>query len=151
MRFAVALFALTAVSSASSALVARQSLPNCAAPCLANANFDGCSPDDDSCLCHDQTFINSTTSCIQSSCTGSDLAEAEAFAQSLCLAVGVTLTAASATPTASATTPASAKTSAASTSAASTAASPSSTGAASSNGVSVLAGAAAALALAAVL
>ncbi|KIJ16487.1 hypothetical protein PAXINDRAFT_168597 [Paxillus involutus ATCC 200175] len=148
MRFAVALFALTAVSSVSSALIARQSLPNCAAPCLANANFDGCSPDDDTCLCHDQTFIDSTTSCIQSSCTGSDLAEAEAFAQSLCLAVGVTLTVASATSTASATAPASAKTSAASTSAA---ASPSSTGAASSNGVSVLAGAAAALALAAVL
>ncbi|KIK93680.1 hypothetical protein PAXRUDRAFT_144531 [Paxillus rubicundulus Ve08.2h10] len=137
MRFAVALFALTGVSSVSSALVARQSLPNCAAPCLTNANFDGCSPDDDSCLCHDQVFIDSTTSCIQSSCTGSDLAEAEAFAQSLCLAVGVTLTAASTIPTPMPYLVSSL--------------SPSSTGAASSNGISMFAGAAAAIALAAVL
>ncbi|KAF9224982.1 hypothetical protein BS17DRAFT_731760 [Gyrodon lividus] len=144
MRFAVALFALTvAVSSASSALIARQSLPNCAAPCLANANYGSCAPDDDTCLCNDQTFLNSTTTCIQSSCSGSDLTEAEAFAQALCLAVGVTLTANSATPTATAPTTASAT---------STSASPSpSTGAASSNSINMFAGAVAAFALAAVL
>ncbi|KIJ64734.1 hypothetical protein HYDPIDRAFT_28101 [Hydnomerulius pinastri MD-312] len=134
MRFSVALVALTAaVSSASAALIARQSLPNCAAPCLANADFGGCAQDDDTCLCNNQAFISSTTSCIQSSCTGNDLATAESFAQQLCLAVGVTLSAGTTTPSATG----------------SPSPSPS-TGAAMSNSINMFAGAAAAVALAAV-
>ncbi|KAH7883104.1 hypothetical protein F5I97DRAFT_1930688 [Phlebopus sp. FC_14] len=139
MRFTAAFFGLSViVSSVSAALVARQSLPNCAAPCLANANYGGCAQDDDTCLCHNQSFVNSTTSCIESSCSGSDLAEAESFAQQLCLAVGVTLTASTPAPTAT------------SSSTGSPSPSPS-TGGALSNGINTLAGAAAALALAAVL
>ncbi|KAG1805482.1 uncharacterized protein BJ212DRAFT_1392088 [Suillus subaureus] len=94
MRFAVVVLALTfAVQSAFTALLTRQSLPNCAVPCLTNADFGNCSSTDDS-------FVNSTTSCIQASCTGSDLTNANAASQSLCAAVGVTLTASSATATA---------------------------------------------------
>ncbi|KAF9233042.1 hypothetical protein BU15DRAFT_54385, partial [Melanogaster broomeanus] len=59
----------------------------CAAPCLANADYGGCSPTDDSCLCTNEVFLNSTTTCIEAACSGSDLAEAEAFSQALCLAV----------------------------------------------------------------
>ncbi|KAI6115318.1 hypothetical protein EDD16DRAFT_1594859 [Pisolithus croceorrhizus] len=100
MRAAVALVALSAaLSSASAGLVSRQSLPSCANPCITNANLGGCSATDDTCLCESQTFINSTTTCIESSCTGNDLQEAEQYAQSLCLAVGVTLTIATPTPT----------------------------------------------------
>ncbi|KAG2357901.1 hypothetical protein BDR07DRAFT_1222942, partial [Suillus spraguei] len=99
MRFAVVVLALS-VSSAFAALVTRQSMPNCAVPCLTNADFGNCSETDDSCLCHSQAFINSTTTCIQASCTGSDLSNAEAASQSLCAAVGVTLTTSSATASA---------------------------------------------------
>ncbi|KAI6112382.1 hypothetical protein EDD17DRAFT_1595822 [Pisolithus thermaeus] len=100
MRAAVAFVALSAaLSSVSAGLVSRQSLPSCANPCITNANLGGCSATDDTCLCENQTFINSTTTCIESSCTGNDLQEAEQYAQSLCLAVGVTLTIATPTPT----------------------------------------------------
>ncbi|KAG2159469.1 uncharacterized protein EDB93DRAFT_1115887 [Suillus bovinus] len=93
MRFAVVVLPLSvAVSSAFAALLTRQSLPSCAVPCLTNADFGNCSETDDNCLCHSEAFINSTTSCIQTSCTGSDLTNAEAASQSLCAAVGVTLT-----------------------------------------------------------
>ncbi|KAG2340382.1 hypothetical protein BDR05DRAFT_890056 [Suillus weaverae] len=95
MRFAVVVLSLSvAVSSAFATLIARQSLPNCAVACLTNANYGNCSSTDNNCLCHSQAFINSTTSCIQASCTGSDLTNAEAASQSLCAAVvccGVTL------------------------------------------------------------
>ncbi|KIK48523.1 hypothetical protein CY34DRAFT_68132, partial [Suillus luteus UH-Slu-Lm8-n1] len=76
-----------AVSSTFAALLTRQSLPNCAVSCLQNADYGNCASTDDSCLCHSQAFINSTTSCIQASCTGSDLTNAEAASQSLCAAV----------------------------------------------------------------
>ncbi|KAH7926880.1 hypothetical protein BV22DRAFT_1111399 [Leucogyrophana mollusca] len=142
MRFTFALVALSAaVSTASAAVVARQGLPNCAVPCLTDANFGGCAPDDDTCLCNNQTFIQSSTSCIQSSCTGSDLTNAESAAQQLCLAVGVTL---SSTPAATGSTSPSAASSAAA------APSPSGNGAASKR-INALAGAAAFVALAATL
>ncbi|KAG9310172.1 hypothetical protein JVU11DRAFT_9795 [Chiua virens] len=104
MRFAVPLSVLlAAVSSTLAALTARQSLPSCAVPCMENADTGSCAPVDDSCLCKNQQFINSTASCIASSCTGSDLQNADAYAQQLCLAVGVTLTESSATSTSTST------------------------------------------------
>ncbi|KAI6145231.1 hypothetical protein BKA82DRAFT_4171290 [Pisolithus tinctorius] len=104
MRFAVALVALSAaLSSMGAGLISRQSLPSCAEPCITNANLDGCSATDDTCLCNSQTFVNSATSCIESACTGSDLQQAEQFAQSLCLSVGVTLTIATPSATSSST------------------------------------------------
>ncbi|KAM5536780.1 hypothetical protein V8D89_009498 [Ganoderma adspersum] len=96
MRFFAVLALAAAVSAAS--LQRRQSFPSCSTTCLTNANFGSCDPLDDSCLCHDSGFISSVTNCIVGACTGSDLTNAEAAAQQLCLAVGVTLTA---TPTAS--------------------------------------------------
>ncbi|KAG1744817.1 hypothetical protein EDB19DRAFT_1874378 [Suillus lakei] len=143
MRFAVVVLALSvAFSSAYAALMARQSLPNCAVPCLTNADFGNCSETDDNCLCHSQAFINSTTTCIQSSCSGSDLTNAEAASQQLCAAVGVTLTVTSATSTA---------TTSSNGTATATTATPSSSNAASSHSINMLTGAAAFAILAASL
>ncbi|KAG1886686.1 hypothetical protein F4604DRAFT_1723072 [Suillus subluteus] len=141
MRFAVIVLALSfVVESAFTALLTRQSLPNCAVPCLTDADFGNCSSTDDSCLCHSQVFVNSTTSCIQASCTGSDLTNAEAASQSLCAAVGVTLTVSSATATATTSSNGTAIT-----------AKPPSTNAASSHSIDILTGAAAFAILAASL
>ncbi|KAI1792478.1 hypothetical protein LXA43DRAFT_1093711 [Ganoderma leucocontextum] len=96
MRFFAVLALAAAVSAAS--LQRRQSFPTCSQSCLTDANFGSCDPLDDACLCKDSGFVSSVTSCISSACTGSDLTNAEAAAQQLCLAVGITLTA---TPTAS--------------------------------------------------
>ncbi|KAG1792029.1 uncharacterized protein HD556DRAFT_1382354 [Suillus plorans] len=135
MRFAVVVLTLSvAVSSAFAALITRQSLPNCAVPCLTDADFGNCSSTDDNCLCHSQAFINSTTTCIHASCTGSDLTNADAASQSLCAAVGVTLTAGSAAATA---------TSSSNSTATATTAKPSSSNAASSHSINMLTGVAA--------
>ncbi|TFY57793.1 hypothetical protein EVJ58_g6814 [Rhodofomes roseus] len=137
MRCALALTTLlSALATAQASYILRRQFPNCAESCLANANFGSCSSSDDTCLCNSSVFVNSVTSCIQSSCTGSDLTTAESDAQQLCLAVGVTLSASSAA--ASSTSPSSSASSAAS--------SASVTGAANSarsHGVNALAGLAA--------
>ncbi|EGO01268.1 hypothetical protein SERLA73DRAFT_179413 [Serpula lacrymans var. lacrymans S7.3] len=140
MRFTLALLAFGAFSTASAGLVSRQaSLPNCAVACLIDANFGSCSSQDDACLCNDSAFVQSSTSCIQSSCTGSDLTNAEAAAQEMCAAVGVTLATASATTTSPTTTASS-----------TTSPSPSaSSNGATSHGISILAGSAAFAVLAA--
>ncbi|KAF7973778.1 hypothetical protein HWV62_14252 [Athelia sp. TMB] len=103
MRFSIALIALSAIASASASVFPRQTLPSCAVPCLQNANFGSCAEDDNVCLCNDQTFITSTTQCIEGACSGSDLTNAEQYSAALCKAVGVTLTS---TPSPSATAPA---------------------------------------------
>ncbi|OAX36897.1 hypothetical protein K503DRAFT_694271 [Rhizopogon vinicolor AM-OR11-026] len=96
MRFPIAILTLSAaLSSAFASLTARQSLPNCAATCLADADYGTCASTDDTCLCNSPAFINSTTTCIQATCTGSDLTSAEEASQALCAAVGVTLTSSS--------------------------------------------------------
>lgn len=60
---------------------------DCAEPCLADADTGDCNSADDTCLCNDSAFVNSVTSCIASSCTGSDLATADSDASQLCAAV----------------------------------------------------------------
>ncbi|KAI6121630.1 hypothetical protein F5141DRAFT_999573, partial [Pisolithus sp. B1] len=59
----------------------------CADTCITSANLGGCSATNDSCLCHSQSFVSAVTSCIETSCSGSDLQQAEEFVRSLCLAV----------------------------------------------------------------
>ncbi|KAI6020106.1 hypothetical protein PISMIDRAFT_678658 [Pisolithus microcarpus 441] len=142
MRVAVVLVALSAaLSSVSAGFVSRQTLPACAQTCITSANLGGCSATDDSCLCRNQSFVNAVTSCIESSCTGSDLQQAEEFAQSLCLAVGVTLTISTSTATS-----ASSASSAPSTSSTSSSQSPPNLGSATSSyGINVFAAAAAVL------
>ena len=56
----------------------------CADPCIANADLDGCFSDDNNCLCHSAAFVDSVTACIDTSCSGSDVATAEAVAQEIC-------------------------------------------------------------------
>jgi len=77
---------------ASASIVARQTAPSCAVPCLNDANFGSCSKQDYTCLCNSQPFVTSVTNCVESSCSGSDLANAETAAEAICSAVGVTLT-----------------------------------------------------------
>ncbi|KAF7985977.1 hypothetical protein HWV62_41276 [Athelia sp. TMB] len=94
MRFSTVLaaLALSAVASASTGLYARQSYPDCAIPCLEDADLGDCAATDNACLCADQAFVASTTACIAGACSGADLASADALAQELCAAAGVTLT-----------------------------------------------------------
>src|SRR5882762_918971 len=107
MRFTLSLVAIAgAVAAVSGSLVVRQTLPStnliclfittythlvvipgCAVSCLTNADFGSCSHSDNSCLCHSQSFINSTTICITNACSGADLANAEAYSQAICRSV----------------------------------------------------------------
>ncbi|OSX58336.1 hypothetical protein POSPLADRAFT_1041416 [Postia placenta MAD-698-R-SB12] len=141
MRFSLVLIALSGVVASASAMSTRAGIfkrqfPTCADSCLANADFGDCNESDDSCLCRNSAFVNSVTSCIQTSCTGSDIATADEDAQQLCLAVGVTLSASSASATA--TSPSS--TSATSATSASASSGAAKTGAAMTHGVSAIAG-----------
>ncbi|KAJ3982947.1 hypothetical protein F5890DRAFT_1526422 [Lentinula detonsa] len=106
MKFFLAVSILSAFTSTCASLISRQTFPSCSQACLANADLGSCSADDDTCLCNTPAFISSTASCIADSCTGNDLTEANAAAQDLCLAVGITLTASS-IPISTSTTPAS--------------------------------------------
>ncbi|KIO16738.1 hypothetical protein M407DRAFT_33598 [Tulasnella calospora MUT 4182] len=58
-------------------------------PCLANANTAGCAGSDNTCLCKSDTYLRSTTDCIQNACSAADLATAGSLAQQLCKAAGV--------------------------------------------------------------
>ncbi|TFY57822.1 hypothetical protein EVG20_g8390 [Dentipellis fragilis] len=104
MRFTFAIFAAAVASTASASnILARQAgYPNCAVPCLTSADFGSCSQTDLKCLCTSANFITSVTQCIESSCQGSDLTNAEAAAQSECAAIGVSLTSSIPGPTSSA-------------------------------------------------
>ncbi|PPQ70107.1 hypothetical protein CVT26_013392 [Gymnopilus dilepis] len=159
MRFSTVAFTLfgAAASVSASSLVARQgSLPDCAIPCTTQADLGGCVISDTHCLCTNEKFVSSTTSCIESKCTGSDLQAAIAYSQGLCLTVGVTL-ASSSTPATSPTAGGSNSSSSASqtsSGASSTATSPSSpaapsptNNAASAHGVNTLLGLSAAAGL----
>ncbi|KAF4603037.1 hypothetical protein EYR38_003442 [Pleurotus pulmonarius] len=85
MFFSLASIALLAVS------VAAQG--ECSLTCLdPTQSVNGCGPTDNACLCRDDAFISNTTECINTSCTGDDITNAQAAARSLCAAVGVTLT-----------------------------------------------------------
>jgi CFEM-containing surface protein len=63
-----------------------QNVPTCALTCISNANLGDCAQTDNACLCKNQQFIASTTTCIESTCTGSDLQEAIEFVQAICAA-----------------------------------------------------------------
>ncbi|KZP09227.1 hypothetical protein FIBSPDRAFT_1047496 [Athelia psychrophila] len=91
--FLIALFSVILSGSASaSTFYARQSLPSCAVPCIENANYGTCGQQDNVCMCNDDNFIDTTTACIESTCSGSDLINAEQYSQAICRSVGVTLT-----------------------------------------------------------
>ena len=59
-------------------------LVDCAQGCLANATSSVCQPGEVHCLCLDQQFINSTTTCFQNNCNGTDLQSADQTAQKNC-------------------------------------------------------------------
>ena len=112
MRFSTIAFTLfgAAASASASSLFARQDTlpgePNapsgyrvlrltvlcyillaCAIPCTTSANLGGCVATDTQCLCTNTAFVSSTTTCVQTACTGADLAAALKFSVDLCLKV----------------------------------------------------------------
>ncbi|KAI0701948.1 hypothetical protein BC835DRAFT_1517547 [Cytidiella melzeri] len=107
MRFALAAVLVVASTVSAVSLQARQaSFPNCALSCVTNPpNLFGCDASDNTCLCNSAPYVAATTQCIESACSASDAASAEALSRQLCAAVGVTLTS---TPSASSTAPATA-------------------------------------------
>jgi len=97
---------LISAVSASFVIYPRQvpGYPACAQGCLANATSDQCQPGEVHCLCLDTKFINSTTTCFDSNCNGTDLVAADKAARDNCALAGVTL-ASTATGTTSSSTP----------------------------------------------
>ncbi|KAJ8082593.1 hypothetical protein AAF712_012530 [Marasmius tenuissimus] len=87
MRFSTALWTLSAFV----ALASAQSVPPCALTCISSANTNGCSSTDLGCLCKNDEFIKSAAACIDSTCTGNDVATARESAQELCAGQGVSL------------------------------------------------------------
>ncbi|KAH8101715.1 hypothetical protein BXZ70DRAFT_931648 [Cristinia sonorae] len=86
MRAATVFVALSALVAS---VVAQY--PDCANPCIQNADVGSCFSDDLNCLCKSPSFINSTTKCIVDACSPEDTLTAQAVAQGFCLTVGVTL------------------------------------------------------------
>ncbi|THH29816.1 hypothetical protein EUX98_g4380 [Antrodiella citrinella] len=79
--FFLALSAVVASVSAANINIFRRQYPDCANPCIQNAQTGNCFSDDLNCLCQSSAFINSTTSCIIASCNAADTKTAEAVAQ----------------------------------------------------------------------
>ncbi|KAG8715041.1 hypothetical protein FRC11_006001 [Ceratobasidium sp. 423] len=90
MRVSIVLAALAAVASASS--IGKRQIPSCALTCMTSADTGSCASTDNTCLCKSESFVNSTYTCIASTCKGDDLTNAVAAARALCIAAGVTLT-----------------------------------------------------------
>jgi len=103
MRLSLTVLAglIVSASAASSGLWSRQQFPSCAGPCLSNAFFGSCQPNDYGCLCRSNAYINSVSSCFVNACSGVELQDAVSGALNLCAAVGVTLTNTLPSPTAS--------------------------------------------------
>jgi hypothetical protein len=105
MRVSIVLAALAAVASASS--VAKRQIPSCALgksnrlfritlshfplECMTSADTGSCAATDNTCLCGSDKFVQSTYSCISSTCSGSDLQSAVAAARALCVSAVSTL------------------------------------------------------------
>ncbi|CAE6537789.1 hypothetical protein RSOLAG22IIIB_05964 [Rhizoctonia solani] len=100
MRVSVVLVALAAVASAST--LSRRQYPSCAMTCAQSADYDGCSPTNNTCMCKSQKFVDSMTSCLDKTCSGDDLAKSKEISNAICVAAGVTLPSSS-TATATAT------------------------------------------------
>ncbi|KAH9974345.1 hypothetical protein BGW80DRAFT_1170516, partial [Lactifluus volemus] len=64
----------------------------CAQACIAQANLGACEATQATCLCNDQNFITSTTTCFEQTCDKADFQTAEAVALQICSAAGVTFT-----------------------------------------------------------
>ncbi|KAF8607390.1 hypothetical protein BDV93DRAFT_520269 [Ceratobasidium sp. AG-I] len=90
MRTSFALLALAAVVSAGS--MGKRQFPSCAMDCITRADTGTCDATDNTCLCNSPAFVDSTYSCIASTCTGEDLQTAVDGAKALCAAAGVSLT-----------------------------------------------------------
>ncbi|KAL1679355.1 hypothetical protein EV122DRAFT_263867 [Schizophyllum commune] len=86
MRFQV-IAAVALAHGAFAALDRRQdTIPACLTSCISDANTDTCDPADTACLCNNQTFVNSITSCVQSTCDADSVQAAAQSASALCQA-----------------------------------------------------------------
>ncbi|KIJ93604.1 hypothetical protein K443DRAFT_684416 [Laccaria amethystina LaAM-08-1] len=98
MRFSLILLATSlsfALESAASTILGlRQTvpaLPTCSYPCFVSPNLGGCAATNYVCLCNNQEYLTSTSTCILQHCSGADLTTTYRISQATCLAVGVTL------------------------------------------------------------
>lgn len=60
---------------------------DCALPCLASVDTGSCARDDANCLCRNEQFVEDTTLCFESKCSGADLDKSIAAAIAMCRAV----------------------------------------------------------------
>ncbi|TRM67217.1 hypothetical protein BD626DRAFT_566240 [Schizophyllum amplum] len=92
MRISPSLIALGLVAAASARVSVRQAnIPDCLLTCIATASTEGCDSTDTACLCASQTFISSTTQCVQSTCSSEDVETSLADAEAICADAGVSL------------------------------------------------------------
>ncbi|KAF8898077.1 hypothetical protein CPB85DRAFT_191366 [Mucidula mucida] len=86
MRFSIIVLLASAVSGMS--LYPRQSdLPDCAMTCIQSADSSGCSSTDQTCLCKSSAFVQSSATCLQSTCSADELNTAVQVAEALCKSV----------------------------------------------------------------
>ncbi|KAI5832197.1 hypothetical protein K523DRAFT_220564, partial [Schizophyllum commune Tattone D] len=58
--------------------------PDCLVSCVSSASTGDCNASDTGCLCNNQEFVSSVTSCVQQSCDSAAVSTAEEAAQQLC-------------------------------------------------------------------
>ena len=61
--------------------------PACSYPCFVNPNLGGCAATNYVCLCNNQEYLSSTSTCILQHCSGADLTTTYRISQATCLAV----------------------------------------------------------------
>ncbi|KXN88445.1 hypothetical protein AN958_07355 [Leucoagaricus sp. SymC.cos] len=93
MRFSIVVLLAALASFATASFVSRQDgIPGCALQCVQSAmSQDSCGADE-ACLCRSDKFVQSSTSCVSSTCQGDDVQTSLDIAQQLCASLGVTLT-----------------------------------------------------------
>ncbi|KAL1714344.1 hypothetical protein EV715DRAFT_257538 [Schizophyllum commune] len=109
--FLFALPLLVAARSHVKDITIRQNLPDCYFTCAAAGDMGDCSSTDNTCLCKNQSFIDSVTSCLQKTCSSDEVETANAGAQEICKSVGVTLTSSAPSSTSDSASPSSTSTS----------------------------------------
>ncbi|KAL1742653.1 hypothetical protein HDZ31DRAFT_75357 [Schizophyllum fasciatum] len=105
--FLCALPLLVAARSHVKDVTPRQNLPDCYFTCASAGDMGDCSSTDNTCLCKNEAFISSVTSCLQKTCSSDEVETANAGAQEICKSVGVTLTSAQASATSASSSPSS--------------------------------------------
>ncbi|GAA6006337.1 hypothetical protein JCM10207_000609 [Rhodosporidiobolus poonsookiae] len=86
-------FALLAAAAALAPVaLAQTAIPDCVLSCLTTAATSAsCSSNDISCLCQNESFISSATSCLETTCEGDDVAIGLDYGVQYCATVGISI------------------------------------------------------------